>query len=518
MNHLLALDAGTGSGRAVLFDEVGRQLAAEGREWTHPAHPNYPGSMTFDAGRNWGLLVECIQAVLRRVPDTNIAAVTTTSMREGIVVYDSQGQELWACANVDARAIQEVKDLRARDPQLEHRLYLRSGQTFALSAAPRLLWLQRHEPARYRRAASVAMLSDWVAHRLGASVAVDPSNGGTTGLFDLATRRWAVDTARECGLREDLLSAPVVEAGTIIGSISRDSARETGLKDGTPIVMGGGDAQLGTIGVGAVSPGQAAVFGGTFWQQEVNLARPASDLTGHIRMDFHAVPNVWQAETIVFFPGMAVRWFRDAICPDIKAEALAHGRDPYAVLEEMAAQVPAGSHGITPIYSDAMDYAHWRHASPSFLNLSIDPSLASRAAMFRALQENAAIVTLANLKRIAEVTGEFPSRVIFASGASKGPLWCQILADVLQVPVHTRVVKEATALGAAICAGVGVGLYADMGSAVERLVQEEAVYQPDPHNAAVYRAAYERWGAAYPAQLELADRGITTSLWRAPGE
>jgi autoinducer 2 (AI-2) kinase len=97
-------------------------------------------------------------------------------------------------------------------------------------------------------------------------------------------------------------------------------------------------------------------------------------------------------------------------------------------------------------------------------------------------------------------------------------LWCQILADVLQVPVHTPVVKEATALGAAICAGVGVGLYAGFEEAAAALVREEKTYQPNPKNAAVYEDLYARWSAAYPVQLALADRGVTTSMWRAPGE
>ena len=518
MRHLLALDAGTGSGRAVIFDEAGRQLAAVGREWTHKSHPEYPGSMDFDTSTNWKLLTECIREASAQVPDLNIVAVSTTSMREGIVVYDEEGAELWACANVDARAVQEVKDLRALREGIEHDLYLLSGQTFALGAPPRLLWLKRHLPEIYARAASIAMLSDWIAHRLGAPVAVDPSNGGTTGMFDLKTRRWSKEVARACGLRPELLSAPVYESGTPYGEVSAKAAAETGLKAGTPIVMGGGDAQLGAVGLGIIHPGQTAVLGGTFWQQMVNLPDPLADPTGRMRMNFHAVPGMWQAEAIVFFPGFAARWFRDAIAPDIKAAALAAGRDPYAALEEMAAEVPPGSHGIIPIFSDAMDYAHWRHAAPSFLNLSIDPEIASRGALFRSLEENAAIVTLANLRRIAELTGEFPQQVTFASGASKGPLWCQILADVLQVPVHTPVVKEATALGAAICAGVGVGLYPSFEDAAARLVQEESVYQPNPDNAAVYEDLYACWRAAYPVQLTLADQGITTSMWRAPGE
>lgn len=518
MKHILALDAGTGSGRAVIFDEQGKQVAAVGREWTHKSYPEYPGSMDFDMARNWNLLTACIRDAMAQVPDINIVAISTTSMREGIVLYDEKGAELWACANVDARASQEVQDLRTAHAGIERELYLRSGQTFALGAPPRLLWLKRHLPEVYQQAASMAMLSDWVAHRLGAPVAVDPSNGGTTGMFSLQTRQWDPGIAEACGLRPALLSAPVVEAGTVIGEVSPASAAETGLKEGTPIVMGGGDAQLGTIGLGIVHPGQAAVLGGTFWQQMVNLDKPLADETGRIRLNFHAIPRMWQAEAIVFFPGFAVRWFRDAITPDIKAQAIAQGKDPYNLLEEMASSVPPGSYGIIPILSDAMDYAHWRHAAPSFLNLTLDPQITTRAAMFRALEENAAIVTLANLRRIADLTGGFPEKVTFASGASKGPLWCQILSDVLQIPVHTPVIKEATALGAAICAGVGIGLYKDFANAVTTLVKEDKTYYPNPANASVYEDLFARWKAAYPSQLALADQQITTSMWRAPGE
>lgn len=518
MKHLLALDAGTGSGRAVLFDEFGNQIAASAREWTHKSNPVYLGSMEFDMPGNWKLLKSCIHDVLQQTPGAKVVGVSTTSMREGIALYDKQLQELWACANVDARAIQEVRDLRGLNPDLEYEIYLKSGQTFALGAAPRLLWLKHHEPEIYKQAAYMVMLSDWIAVRLGAPPHVDPSNGGTTGLFDLKTRQWAPEIMEMCGLRPDLLQAPVAESGEVIGRVSEHTADETGLPAGIPIVMGGGDAQLATVGVGAVQPGQAAVFGGSFWQQEVNLAQPLSDSTGRIRMNFHAVPGQWQAESIVFFPGIAVRWFRDAITPDIRDAALAAGEDPYARLEAMAASVLPGSHGIIPIFSDAMDYMHWKHAAPSFLNLGLDAERYSRAAMFRALQENAAIVTLANLRRIADITGAFPESVIFASGASKGSLWSQILADVLQIPVHTRVVKEATALGAAICAGVGAGLYDDMSTAVDELVQEDRVYRPNPSLADIYEDLFNRWQVAYRPQLQLADERITTSMWRAPGE
>ena len=518
MRHLLALDAGTGSGRAVLFDEEGRQLAAASREWTHREEPGHPGSMTFERDRNWAMLTSAIQEVLAQVPEADVAAVSTTSMREGIALYDENGEELWACANVDARAVEQVRELRARDPELERWAYLRSGQTFALGAAPRLLWLERHEPELYARATRMAMLSDWIAIRLGAEIALDPTNGGTTGLFHLETRRWDPELFRRLGIKPDFMETPVYEVGTVIGEVSPAASEQTGLRAGTPIVMGGGDAQLGTVGLGVARAGEGAILGGSFWQQEVNLDGPLTDETGRMRLNFAADRAQWQAEAIVFFPGIAARWFRDAFAPDLKARAEREGRDAYELLEELAATVPPGSHGVIPILSDAMDYSHWRHAAPSFLNFPLDPERAHRGTFFRALQENAAIVTRANLERIAELTGAPLDAAVFAGGAAKGRLWPQIVADVLQIPLKIPVVKEATSLGAAIAAGVGVGLYPSLQEAAEALVRWEREVEPNPANKDVYDEAYERWQAAYPVQLELADRGVTQHMWRAPGE
>lgn len=516
MAILLALDAGTGSCRAVLFDDHGAQLAIAGREWTHRAVPDVPGSMEFDTDANWALIVACIKEVLAASGVSRVDAVAATSMREAIVVYDERGEELWACANVDARATNEVRSLRASG--LESRFYAVSGQTFSLGAAPRLLWLKHKMPELYARARSVVMLSDWIATRLGAPLAVDRSNGGTTGFFDLSTRSWSPALFEAAGLSTSFATTPVNDSGEIIGMVSSRAAAQTGIAAGTPIVMGGGDAQLGAIGAGAVHGGEAAIFGGTFWQQEVNFSSPPCDPKGRIRINFHAVPGLWQAETIVFFAGLAVRWMRDAIFPDVKKAALASGRDPYAVLEEMAASVPVGSHGVVPVFSDAMDYSHWMHAAPSFVNLSVDPDKCDRRTLYRALLENTAIVTRANLERIAGLGGAYPKSAILAGGASKGILWPQILADALGIPLRIPVVKEATALGASICAGVGAGVYASFEDAISRTVATERVVEPRLELAGAYKEIEERWARVYAPQLELAREGVTESMWRAPGE
>jgi autoinducer 2 (AI-2) kinase len=518
MVYTLAFDAGTGSIRAVLFDKAGNQVGVSQYEWFHLTDNEYPGSMNFDCKTNWELIVKCVKNVLRDtgINPSEIKAVSATSMREGIVIYDDSGEEIWACANVDARASEEVKYLKSLDPELEQKIYRISGQTFALGALPRILWLKNHKPDLYEKAAAITMINDWILYKLSGKLQVDPSNGCTTGIFNLSNRSWEPTICDLCGIKTNLFS-PVNEAGTVIGHVNNEAAIITGLAPGTPVVSGGGDAQMASIGVGAVEDQQVVILGGSFWQQEVNVKHLVVDKQGRIRVNCHAVSNLWQLETIAFFPGLVMRWFRDAFCESEKEEANATGRDVYEILEEKSSNVPIGSHGIMPIFSDVMNYISWRHASPSFINLSIDPQKTGKKEIFKSLQENAALITLGNLKLIQEETNFYPNEVIFAGGASKGKLWSQTLADVLGVTVKVPVVKEAAALGTALYAGVGVGIYSDIYEAISTIVKWERVHKPNLENHQKYLDIYERWRKIYNEQLKLADSGITTHMWKAPG-
>jgi autoinducer-2 kinase len=516
--YLLAVDAGTGSGRAVLFDTRGEQVAVAQEEWQHRSEAGFPGSMTFETEANWQLLARAIRQVLdsANVNAAEVLAVSATSMREGIVLYDATGKEMWACANVDARASQEVRELSQQHPDLEHRAYKLSGQTFALGALPRLLWVKRNCPEIYEKTKTVTMISDWVLARLCGEFATDPSNGGTTGIFNNAKRTWEPELAKALGLNSDIFPN-VLEPGSILGKVHRKASSETGLAENTPVIIGGGDAQMGCVGLGVVKPGQAAILGGSFWQQEINLAEPIVDPEMMVRINCHAIPKMWQAEAIVFFSGIVMRWFRDTFCQEEKALAKQKGIDTYALLEQQAAKVPPGSYGILPIFSDVMRYNRWYHAAPSLLNLSLDSERSSKAAIFRALQENAAIVCAENLGRVAGFAGHTGDTLTFASGASKGSLWCQIVSDVTGKALRVPVIKEATALGTAMAAGVGAGLYNTLSEASETLVRWEREYKPNTANTEIYQDVRERWRKAYAVQRALVDEGITESLWRAPG-
>lgn len=519
MKYLLAIDAGTGSIRAVLFDIEGNQIALIQKEWTHKSEDGVPNSMSFDCVTNWELTKECIKEVLdsSQINPDDILALSATSMREGIVLYDDEGNELWAVANVDARADKEVRYLKENFPTMEEEFYSISGQTFALGALPRILWLKNNHPDIYAKVANISMIGDWVLYKLSNIIATDPSNGGTTGIFSLKNRTWDSSMASKVDIKDDIF-CPCYETGSVIGSVSEEASKETGLSTKTKVVIGGGDVQLGSAGLGVVDDGQVAILGGSFWQQIVNIpSRMSPPKNMNIRVNPHVVHGLSQAEGITFFSGLVMRWFRDAFCDMEKLEASQKGVDTYTILEQKASSVPVGSYGILPIFSDSMKYGKWYHASPSFINLSIDPTMCNKYSMFKSLQENACIVSNINLKKIQEFSGIKIDTIVFAGGASKGELWCQTLSDVTGCTVKVPKVTEATALGAAMSAGVGARVYDSLQDASAKLVKWEKEYNPNMENHTLYNKIEQQWIKVYEEQLKLVDNGLVLSMWKAPG-
>lgn len=516
MSYTLAIDLGTGSCRAVLFDADGRQLGIAQREWSHAPLPNVPGSQVFDTEKNWRLICGCTREVLERcgVRGRDVRAVSSTSMREGIVLYDAAGHEIWACPNVDSRAGQEATAL-VRSGRAEE-IYRRAGDWVAITSPARLLWLRAHEAEVFGRIAHLTMLSDWVLLRLTGRYVTDPSAGSSSGMFDLARRTWSPEITEWCGLSSKVLPE-VQEPGTVVGKVTGAAAADTGLAENTAVVVGGADTQLGLVGIGMTTPGQVTVVGGTFWQHTVVLAEPLIDPQARLRTLCHAVPGQWMMEGIGFYSGLTMRWFRDAFCDLERQEAVRRGTDAYVVMEEGAARAPAGANGVLGIFSNLMDAKRWVHASPGFLQFDIaDPVRSGRKECIRAIEESAAYVSLGHLRIIEELSAGRIAEVVFTGGAAKGRLWPQILADVLGVRVKVPVVKESTALGAAMYAALGVGMYQSLEEVAQR-VQFERTFEPDPSAHASYLRLYEEWSGAYGRLLELSEAGALRPLWRAAG-
>jgi autoinducer 2 (AI-2) kinase len=260
------------------------------------------------------------------------------------------------------------------------------------------------------------------------------------------------------------------------------------------------------------------VVAGTFWQNTVLLPEPLIDPQARLRTLCHVTPGEWMLEGIGFYCGMALRWYRDAFCDGEVAAAQARGVDPYVVMEENAARIPPGSGGVYAVLSNLMNARRWVHASPSFVQFDLgNPAGTGRAACTRAIEEAAAYVVRGHLGIITELTGARVSELTFSGGAAKGTLWPQIIADVLGLPVSVPAVTESSALGAALCAGQGAGIYSSLTDLDSELRRRVARYVPEPGAVAAYEDGYAAWRQIYARMLDLSEDGLLNPLWRAAG-
>jgi autoinducer-2 kinase len=512
----IAIDAGTGSCRAVVFDLAGAQLGLGQREWAHAALPGVPGSQVFDTTGGWKLICECVREALASsgVSPGRVAGVSATSMREGMVLYDRAGKEIWACPNVDGRAGEEGAALVASGEA--ETIYAEGGDWVSITSPARFRWIQRHQPDVYGAIAHVGMLSDWIVTRLCGEYATDPSAGSSSGLFALSQRTWSQRVLDLIELPREVLP-PVLDSGTVAGGVTADAADATGLAPGTPVVVGGADTQLGLIGLGLTEPNRSTVVGGTFWQATVTLDHALVDPQRRLRTLCHSAPGQWMMEGIGFYSGFAFRWFRDAFCDLERGRAAATGRSSYELMEEAALSVPPGSNGVVGLFSSVMDAKRWVQTAPGFLGFDIgDPSASGKKECIRAIQEAAAYAAFGHYGIVTEITGRPLSDAVFTGGSANGRLWPQIVADVLGVPVRVPVTRESTALGAAMYAAVGAGLagsVAELGAAT----RFERTFEPDAAVHETYLELFERWHAVYGRTLEMVDDGVIRPLWRPAG-
>lgn len=226
---LLAIDAGTGSCRALLFTPEGEQVAVSLREWTHHEPPGVPGGQDFDTHANWLLITACIRDAMSQAGATGdeVAAVAATSMREGIVLYDRAGAEIWACPNVDSRAAREAEELIAEGSA--DKIYAEAGDWVAITSPARLRWLAAHRPDIFGAISGLSMLSDWIVYRLSGVQVTEPSCGSSSGMFRLSARDWSGQIAQICRISPDVLPE-VVDPGTVVGAVTAAAAEQTGLR------------------------------------------------------------------------------------------------------------------------------------------------------------------------------------------------------------------------------------------------------------------------------------------------
>ena len=484
---LLGIDVSTTGAKALLVDADGRVVGSA----TTPLALSTPRPLWSEQHPRdwWEGVAQSIRQVLveSSAAGSDIAAIGLTGQMHGLVLLDEQGEVLRpAILWNDQRTGRQCDEIRARIGK-ERLIQITGNDALTGFTAPKILWVQQHEPEVYARARHILLPKDYIRYRLSGEYAMDRAGGAGTLLFDLKRRTWSEEVCSALEIAAEWLP-PTFEGPEITGRVSARAASETGLAEGTPMVGGGGDQAAGAVGVGAVQPGIVSLALGTSGVVFATTESPLIEPEGRLHAFCHAVPGRWHFMGVMLSAAGSLQWYRDTLAPGTGFDELVAEAEAVAAGSEGLLFLPYLTGERTP-YPDPL-------ARGGFVGLT---NRHRRAHMTRAVLEGVAfgikdsfaLIQRSGLGRIEQVR--------LSGGGAKSRLWRQIMADVLDVELATVNTTEGAAYGAALLAAVGAGFYADVPTACQRAIQVTGRTTPHEGQAAVYQKYYPRYRALYPA-------------------
>ncbi len=325
--------------------------------------------------------------------------------------------------------------------------------------------------------------------------ATEVSDASGMQLLDIGARAWSDEVLEKLGIDKKLLGK-VYESPEITGYITEEAAALTGLKKGTIVVGGAGDNAAAAIGTGTVNDGDAFTTIGTSGVVFAHTKEMSIDPKGRVHTFCCAVPGEWHVMGVTQGAGLSLKWFRDNFCADIIANAKANGENPYKVMDEMADE--AGISARKLLFLPYLMGERTPHLDPNargaFFGLS---AIHDRGDMIRAIMEGVSY-SLKDCLTVLEEMGVRPEHMLACGGGGTSALWRQMLADIYGMNVSTVDSKEAPALGVAILAMVGAGIYASVPEACEKILRLNTTTAPTPENSERYEKVYALYRALYP--------------------
>lgn len=487
---LIGIDIGTTGAKTVVVDQAGAVLGSSYREYgcTYPK-PNW-------VEQDADTLVEssmdaCAEAIREAGVDSSaVAAIAFSTQRTCTHFLDDAGRLVRPMISwQDNRTVDEVAVVEERlgGDRFQQITCLPLGAVWIVN---KILWLRAKEPENWKRVRRIVQLQDYFLKAYGADdYFVDVSDAGLFGCWDLYGGQWSREICETFEIDEAMLPIPK-PSGTQVGEVSETAAGKTGLAAGTPICVGAGDQNAAAIGAGVVEPGLMSVSLGTGGLAAAyidgslpNLDPQAMLITGH------PITGKYMLEGYQPAGASALRWLRDEIARMETERAAETGKDVYETLTAMAAEVPAGSKGLllNPYFASAATPRWNANARASVVGLTFAHD---RACLVRAFMEGITL-EVKDMINCMYACGAVVDEVRILGGPTKSELWNQIQSDVYGRPVSTLKFPDAAVLGAAICAGVGSGLYSDLREGVRAMVETDRTYEPIPTNVSVYEELYE---------------------------
>ena len=499
MAYILGVDIGTSGTKTVLFSEDGTPVASATYEY--PLYTPRNGYAEQDPLDWWHASVSGIKDCLNisRVPAEEIKGIGLSGQMHGLVMLDAENKPIrksiiW-CDQRTANEVAEITEKVGADRLID----ITANPAITGFTAAKIMWVKNNEPENYERCRHILLPKDYIRFMLTGEYATEVSDASGMQLLDIPNRCWSDEVIGKLGIDKALL-AKVYESPEITGTITKKAAELTGLKEGTPVVGGAGDNAAAAVGTGVVEDGKAFTTIGSSGVVFAHTSDIAIDKKGRVHTFCCAVPGCWHVMGVTQSAGLSLKWFRDNLAWAEMETAIAMGVDPYYLMDKEAGSVPIGANRL--LYLPYLNGERTPHLDPNargvFFGLS---TMHKKRDMLRAVMEGVSY----SLRDCVDVMREMNinvSDMMACGGGGTSPLWRQMLADLYGCPVKTTLNKEGPALGVALLAAVGAGLYSSVPEACRAVIKPEKIQEPVEENTREYEKVYAMYRRLYPAMKQ----------------
>lgn len=496
MAYLIGVDLGTSGTKTVLFAEDGTVAASCTIEY--PLYQPQNGWAEQDPLDWWNAVCGTTKAVIAKagISASEIKGVGLSGQMHGLVMLDKSGNVLrksiiWC----DQRTAKECEEITQK-VGAENLIKITANPALTGFTASKIMWVKNNEPEIYEKCAHILLPKDFIRYKLTGEFATEVSDASGMQLLDVPNRKWSDQVLDALQIEKSLLGK-VYESPEVTGKVTKAASDLTGLAEGTAVVGGAGDNAAAAVGTGTVQDGRAFTTIGTSGVVFAHTSKLSIDPKGRVHTFCCAVPGAWHVMGVTQGAGLSLKWFRDNFCHEEMIAAAGMKKDPYFLMDKQAEEIPIGSDRL--LYLPYLMGERTPHLDPNcrgvFFGLS---AMHTRQHLLRAVMEGVTFSQRDSVEVLREM-GVSINEMLACGGGGSSPLWRQMLADVYGCPVKTVVSKEGPALGVAILAGAGTGVYSSVQDGCAAVIKTNPPQNPISQNSAEYEKFYNIYRALYPA-------------------
>lgn len=496
MKYMMGIDEGTTGCKACLFSEDGRVVTSASKEYA--SYYPHPGWVEQDIEEIKAAVFEACRTAIQNsgVDPASIAGVSHSNQGITMVLLDENEKPArsrtigWQ----DLRYVEILPQLRS---EIDTDAYWQlSGMEYGTYNIPVLNWLQRFEPDTWKKVRRICSHQDYFLRQYGADgYYIDEGSANFLSMTRMCDCEWDKRLMDVYHVDESMLPIIVHEPGRVVGHVTPEVSKATGLPEGCNVCLGGLDTNSCAIGAGAKESGMQVLIIGTAGVSILVSDQANPDPNHRVTLRKNPGFHNWQYYIMTNTGASSFRWFRDVFCKMEIETGRCMGVDPYDIITATASHSAPGSNGVIAL--TCFQGAHTRNknenARGTFFGINLGTQKADIA---RAILEGICFEMKDVLILNEKLAGNIRS-VRLCGGVSKSELWCQVFADILCKPIELIEVTELGCLGAAICAGVGANLYSDLETGVERCVHVKKAFLPDTENMRIYQETFDLWSRYY---------------------